>query len=148
MWSLRFGWPTRAIRSLGLVAGVEEIRLGRGQRLEASSTPNDADGRHDPLEDLDRVILGLSWVTPGKQVALLGRAEDHQAPPEVARRLGEGDQVVAGPAADGLVGGGQVKPLGLGQQPVEADRVQAGVLDDRLQLARGARVTSMIRGRG
>ena len=87
------------------------------------------------LEDLERVIGCLVIGYARQQVALLGRAEDHQRAAEVAGRLGQGYQVVARRAPDRGVGRGEVEALGLGQEPVQSDRFQAGVLDDRLQLA-------------
>ena len=99
------------------------------------SMPAAADRRHDPLEDLDRVSDSLVIGYARQEVALLGRAQHHQRAPQVAGRLGQGDQVVARRPADRRVGRGQVEALRLRQQPVQTDRLEAGVFDDRLQLA-------------
>ena len=61
-----------------------------------------------------------------RQVPLLRRAEDHQPPAQVGTEPGELLEVLGGAAAHGGIGAGDVKPLGLGQEPVQADDLQPG----------------------
>ena len=110
---------------------VSEGASGSRQR----STPSRPDGGHHAAENLQGVSQSLIVTDSRQEIALFGRTEDHERTPQVPGRLGQGDQVVAGPTANLGVGRREIKSLGLRQQPVQADRRQTGVLDHRAQLA-------------
>src|SRR5208282_2626942 len=109
--------------------------LGGRRSLEAKIDAHHADGGHHAMENLQGVSDSLIVTDTRQEIALFGRTEDHERTPQVPGRLGQGDQVVAGPTANLGVGRREIKSLGLRQQPVQADRRQTGVLDHRAQLA-------------
>ena len=64
----------------------------------------------------------------GGKVPLLGRAEDHDLAAQIGAELGQLAQVFRRLAAHVGIGTGQMKALGFGQQPVQPDDFQAGLL--------------------
>ena len=114
--------------------------------LQAEVDSEVIDGRHDAGEDLGGEVGCLLVGHARQEVALLGRAEDHQRAPEVVRRLGQPHEIIGRLTPDRRVGGRQVEALGLGEQPVQADRLEAGVLDLCRRSRRSWGDTSVIRG--
>ena len=64
-----------------------------------------------------------------EKIALLRRAEDHDGSVEVTAKPGEFLQILTGTPANRFVGRGEVESFGLGEEPMEADAFEPGILD-------------------
>ncbi len=95
---------------------------------------------------LDRIADRLIVSHSRQKVTLFGRTQNHERAAQIVGRLGQGDQIIAGRAANVGVGRCEIEALGLGQQPVQTNRAQTGVLDDRLELAPRAGLRSVMSG--
>ena len=108
--------------------GEHEIALGRAERLEGDRHAELRAGRDRAVQHFDRVGFGVVVRHARQQVPLLRRAEHHHLAAQVGAQFGERSQVLGRVAANGRVGAGEVEALGLGQQPMQADDFQPGVL--------------------
>ena len=74
----------------------------------------------------------------GEEIALQGRAKDHDGAVEISAEIREIGEALSGEGPHGLVGCGEVEAGRLGEKPMEADALEAGILDLMLQeVARG-----------
>ncbi len=105
----------------GVGGRVEEVGFGRGQRLQGERHVGFLQRRQGRAEHLGGVLHPFGLAHAGGQVPLLRRAEDHDPPAQIGAEPGQMAQIFGRLAADVGVGAGQMKALGLGQQPVQAD---------------------------
>lgn len=104
-----------------LVFGVEVVGLGAGEGFGAEGDVMLLGGGGDGEEEVDGAPEGGVGGVVVEDVALLGGAMDHAGAAEVGAEFDEFLVVVDGAAAGVGVGAIDVKALGFGQEPVEAD---------------------------
>jgi hypothetical protein len=79
---------------------------------------------HGGLQDVGRVVHRLVQGDAGQQIALFGRAQNHDLAAQVAAQPSQIAQVAGGRGSDLGIGTGQVVAFGERQQPMQADDFQ------------------------
>ena len=110
----------------GFLAGRDDIGLLLAQRFHAQV---DAElfGQFQPAYKCAAHAVPALLVVPTLfDIALHGRADDHHLAAEVATKLYQRLEVIAGALVDLGIGVGDVEAVGAGQQPMQADDLDAG----------------------